>query len=82
MVRKLTFGRWGDIAGKMHTFGRWGILFSLGMSVRVVFRSGAGGSIKKTAAGVLRSVVLGNFIERKTGFEPATFGLGSRRSTN
>ncbi len=59
MVRKLTFGRWGDIAGKMHTLGRWGILFSLGMSVRVVFCSGAGGSIKKDRGGVLRSVVLG-----------------------
>lgn len=64
MVRKLTFGRWGDIAGKMHTFGRWGILFSLGMSVRVVFCSGAavGGSLE-------------TFFERKTGFEPALISL-------
>ena len=64
MVRKLTFGRWGDIAGKMHTFGRWGILFSLGMSVRVVFCSGAavGGSLE-------------TFFERKTGFELALISL-------
>ena len=143
MVRKLTFGRWGDIAGKMHTLGRWGILFSLGMSVRVVFRSGAavGGSwetfferktgfelalislpLGSKSARVFRAFLypprpstggrrrswgeprfplgcwwqykkrprrrccgrwfLGNFIERKTGFEPATFGLGSRRSTS
>ena len=60
----LTFGRWGDIAGKMHTLGRWGILFSLGMSVRVVFCSGAavGGSWE-------------TFFERKTGFELALISL-------
>ena len=78
MVRKLTFGRWGDIAGKMHTFGRWGILFSLGMSVRVVFRSSAGGGIKKDRRwGAAVGGSLETFFERKTGFELTLISLPS-----
>ena len=58
MVRKLTFGRWGDIAGKMHTFGRWEKFILVGDVCEDGFRSGAGGGIKKDRGGVLRSVVL------------------------
>ena len=86
MVRKLTFGRWGDIAGKMHTFGRWEKLYPPRPSTGGWRRSWGEPRFplwcwwqykKKTAAGCCGRWFLGVSFERKTGFELALISLTS-----